>query len=62
MELRGFITPEDNNNNAFKLPDYDVPATPLTGVDMIEAEVAGVIAWKVKTGDYVVVDILLLLF
>lgn len=31
-------------------------ATPMTGVDMIEATVPGLIVWKVKAGDQVVKD------
>jgi len=35
------------------LPALIREATPLTGVDMVEATVAGVVAWKVKVGDFV---------
>lgn len=52
MELRGFIKPTTSVEDSI-VDDYPVPATPLTGVDMIECEAAGVIAWKVKPGERV---------
>jgi uncharacterized protein len=53
---RGYVAP---GSNPTPTPALIRDATPLTGVDMIEASKAGVIAWRVKHGDYVEEDTIL---
>lgn len=61
---RGYVLPREDsqvatNAEAETEEDYDSEACPLTGVDMIHAPVAGLLAWKVRAGDKVEVGQLL---
>jgi len=43
----------DNDKKLPPLPSLKRDASPLTGVDMVEAEKAGLVAWRVKPGQVV---------
>eukprot|EP01039_Chlorochromonas_danica_P002942 gene2942-3210_t len=52
LAKRGYVN-DDCSALSFQPRAANLQGTPLTGVDMIEAPVAGVLAWKVHPGDQV---------
>ena len=52
LQRRGYIA-ESADFPLGPLPSLLRMATPLTGVEMIEAPVAGVIAWNIRAGEHV---------
>jgi uncharacterized protein len=58
LQRRGFIG-IPTGSNLPPLPALIREASPLDGVDMIEASKVGVVAWKVRPGDFVQEDQLL---
>ena len=47
------VCDSDDDQTLPPLPSLKRDASPLTGVDMVEAEKAGLVAWKVKPGQVV---------
>lgn len=52
LQRRGYIG-ESKEFPVGPLPNLLRMATPLTGVEMVEAPAAGVIAWNIRAGDHV---------
>jgi predicted deacylase len=54
LQHRGYITQAATATaTTSEVPALKRDASPLTGVDMVEAPVAGVVVWRVKPGDMV---------
>lgn len=54
LQGRGYIQKDDVSGTGLNKQATIIPAVPLTGVDMIEPSVPGVLAWQVRPGDVVV--------